>query len=413
MLVDSHSPDQDTVYLDHAAATPLRSEVAAEMQRAADLAFANPSSPHAAGRRARAILEECRERILSLIGGRTGAGCRDRLIFTSGSTEANRLGVIGSAGDPHRADSVPGAVAFSSRDHSSVSQACGRLAAAGWKATLVPLDGRGSGAAAGAEFVAAHRGLATLLCVTPVCGQTGICEVPEMAAADPPTTAAPLLIHADATQAVAWLDLSFHSTAWTTLAFSPHKFGGPRGIGGLVVRGDVPLAPLVPGPQELGLRGGTEAVALAAGFARALELAIDERASTRRRVSRLRDLFEQGFVAAAQTAGLETLVVGASCDRAPHVTTIAIKGLDRQAVVMAADLAGVCLATGTACASGSSEPAAAIVALGLPDWVARGAVRASIGGMTSEHDVHTALGRLDVVFRGLASRGLQKPTHDR
>jgi cysteine desulfurase len=416
MPVDSPAPghntvSRDTVYLDHAAATPLRPEVAAEMQRAADLAFANPSSPHAAGRRARAILEECRERILSLIGGRTAAGCRDRLIFTSGSTEANRLGVIGSAGDPPWAGAAPGAVAFSSRDHSSVSQAVGCLAAAGWEATLLRLDDRGTGAAAGAEFVAAHRDRATLLCVTPVCGQTGICEALEPAT-DAPAATAPL-IHADATQAVAWLDLSFRSTAWTTLAFSPHKFGGPRGIGGLVVRGDVPLAPLVPGSQELGLRGGTEAVALAAGFARALELAVDERASTRRRVSDLRDLLERRFVAAAQAAGLETLVVGASCERAPHVATIAIKGLDRQAVVMAADLAGVCLATGTACASGSSEPAAAIVALGLPEWVARGAVRASIGGATSEHDVQNALGRLDLVFRGLASRGLQKPAHDR
>jgi cysteine desulfurase len=144
-----------------------------------------------------------------------------------------------------------------------------------------------------------------------------------------------------------------------------------------------------------------------------LDLAVAEREATHRRVSQLRNLFEQGFVTAAQAAGIETLVVGTACDRAPHITTIALRGLDRQSVVMAADLAGVCLATGTACASGSTEPAAAIVALGLPDWVARAAVRASIGPTTSEHDVQTALDRLGHVFRDLASRGLHNPVSDR
>jgi cysteine desulfurase len=155
-----------------------------------------------------------------------------------------------------------------------------------------------------------------------------------------------VLVHADATQAAAWIDLTFQASGWTTLALAPHKFGGPRGIGAVVVRGDVPLAPVTPGPQELGLRGGTEAVALAAGFARAWDLAVAEREATHRRVSQLRDLFEQGFVTAAQAAGIETLVVGTACDRAPHITTIALRGLDRQSVVMAADLAGVCRGAG-------------------------------------------------------------------
>jgi cysteine desulfurase len=412
MTADSSRPHGGSVYLDHAAATPLRPEVAEEMQRAAHEAFANPSSPHAAGRRARAILEESRERILYLIGGRTAGGHRDRLIFTSGATEANRLAVIGSGRGTARTGTPPGTVACSARDHSSVALAAACLAADGWEATTLPLDGRGSAAAAATEFAMTHRGQPLLLCTTPLCGQTGIAETgwPEAAAMGSPSA---VLVHADATQAAAWIDLTFRASGWTTLALAPHKFGGPRGIGAVVVRGDVPLAPVTPGPQELGLRGGTEAVALAAGFARAWDLAVAEREATHRRVSHLRNLFEQGFVTAAQAAGIETLVVGTACDRAPHITTIALRGLDRQSVVMAADLAGVCLATGTACASGSTEPAAAIVALGLPDWVARAAVRASIGPTTSEHDVQTALDRLGHVFRDLASRGLHNPVSDR
>jgi cysteine desulfurase len=411
MTVESPAPGEGFVYLDHAAATPLRTEVAEAMQAASGGAFANPSSPHAAGRRARAVLEDCRERILSLVGGRMSGGRRDRLVFTSGATEANRLGMLGSgraAGTMAR----PGVVGFSARDHSSIVRAAERLAADGWGVAMLPLDGQGSAAAAAADFAATNRGRTLLFCTTPVCGQTGIRDAgwrtfPERN--QPPT----LLVHADATQAAAWHDLSWQSSGWTTLAFSPHKFGGPRGIGALVIRGDVPLEAVVPGPQELGLRGGTEAVALAVGFAQALELAVAERVATLHRVSGLRDRFEQGCVAAATAAGIETLVVGTSCDRAPHVATIAFNGFDRQAVVMAADLAGICLATGTACASGSSEPAAAIMALGMPAWVARGAVRASIGATTSEHDVETALHRLDRVFRGLAAHGLQNAADGR
>lgn len=411
MTVEFPAAGGGFIYLDHAAATPLRPEVAEAMQAATDGAFANPSSPHAAGRRARAVLEDCRERILSLVGGRMSGGHRDRLVFTSGATEANRLGVLGSgraAGTMAR----PGVVGVSARDHSSIMRAAERLAADGWGMTMLPLDGRGSTAAAAAEFAATNRGRMPLLCTTPVCGQTGIHDAgwrtfPERN--QPPT----LLVHADATQAAAWHDLSWQSSGWTSLAFSPHKFGGPRGIGALVIRSDLPLAAVVPGPQELGLRGGTEAVALAVGFARALELAVAERAATRRRVSDLRDRFERGCVAAAAAAGIEALVIGTSYDRAPHVAAIAFNGFDRQAIVMAADLAGVCLATGTACASGSSEPASAIIGLGMPAWVARGAVRASIGATTSEHDVETALDRLDLVFRGLASQGLQNAASGR
>jgi len=169
----------------------------------------------------------------------------------------------------------------------------------------------------------------------------------------------------------------------------------------------------VPGPQELGARGGTEAVVLAVGFARALELAVAERQETARRVAALRDRFERHCVAAAAAAGIAAVVVGGAAARAPHITTIALPGLDRQAVVMAADLAGVCLATGTACASGSSEPSAAILAAGLGAAVARGAVRASFGRDSTEADVTTAVARLEAVFRGLGAGRLQSPAGSR
>lgn len=402
MPAESPAPPGDVIYLDHAAATPLLPEVAVAMDEATRGGFANPSSPHAAGRRARRILEDARERILELVGGRTAGAIRDRLVFTSGATEANRLGILGMAAGR------PGVIAFSARDHGSVAAAATELTGRGWTAVRMPLTSTGALADPIERLAAARRGDSPLvLCLTTVCGQTGIREDRDLASRL--RAAGPCgLVHADATQGVTWDDVRFCDTDVATLAFAPHKFGGPRGIGGLVVRGEVAIAPLVPGPQELGLRGGTEAVALAAGFARALELAVARRAEAARHVARLRAVLEREVVAAAREVGIEAVIVGATADRAPHVSTIAVVGHDRQAVVMAADLAGVCLGTGTACASGSSEPAPAVVALGLPAAVIHGAVRASLGPATTEAEIRAAAGRLADVFRGLARPGLQR-----
>jgi cysteine desulfurase len=395
------SPAGTSIYLDHAAATPLDPRVDEAMRRAAAEAFANPSSPHTAGRRARAALEDARDRILALLGGRSAGNSRDRLIFTGGATEANRLGMLGTAGPQ------PGTVGISPRDHGSVIAAASDLAARGWRLQHLPLAADGTAMAAAAGLAAAEPGR-VLVSTTLVCGQTGIRESPAALSAD--DIGGRLLVHADATQAAAWDSLSFGALTVTSLAVAPHKFGGPRGIGGLLVRGGIGVAPLTPGPQELGLRGGTEAVALAVGFAVALELATAAREALRQRVTELRDRFEALFVAAARCHGLEAVVVGSDADRAPSITTIAVRGCERQTLVMACDLAGVSLATGTACASGSSDPAPAIVALDLPAWVPQAAIRASLGPSTTPADVAEAVRRIDGVFRGIAAAGLHAPS---
>ena len=396
-MAAARSPTGESIYLDHAATTPLDPRVDEAMRRAAAEAFANPSSPHAAGRRARAILEEARERLMALLGGRSTGGSRDRLIFTSGATEANRLGILGTAG-PH-----PGTVGVSPRDHGSMIAAAEDLATRGWRVHRLPLAEDGSSVGAAAALAASTPGR-VLLSTTLVCGQTGIRE--SRAPLTDAGVGERVVVHADATQAAAWEALSFATMPLTTMALAPHKFGGPRGIGCLLVRGGLDVMPLAPGPQELGLRGGTEAVPLAVGFAEALELAATAREANRVRVTNLRDRFEEQFVAAASRHGLDTVVVGRGADRAPHIATIAVRGCDRQALMMACDLAGIALATGTACASGSSDPSPAIVALDVPGWVPQSAVRASVGLSTTEADVAEAVRRLDGVFRGLAEAGL-------
>ena len=391
------SPATEPIYLDHAAATPLDARVVEAMQRAAAEAFANPSSPHAAGRRARAALEDARDRVVALLGGRATGGTRDRLIFTSGATEANRLGMLGTAG------ATPGTVAVSPRDHGSLLAAADDLAARGWRLCRLPLAADGSTLEAAVRLAGSTSGR-MLVSTTLVCGQTGLRE--SLAAVACAGVGPRLLVHADATQAAAWDPLDFATLPVTSLALAPHKFGGPRGIGGLLVRGGLDVAPLTPGPQELGLRGGTEAVSLAVGFATALEIAVATRAEAAGRVAELRERFETEFVAVAARHGFAAVVVGRDAERAAHIATVAVRGCDRQTLVMACDLAGICLATGTACASGSSDPSPAVAALDLPDWVARSAVRASLGATTTPADVATAMHRLDAVFRGLAEAGL-------
>jgi cysteine desulfurase len=391
------SPATEPIYLDHAAATPLDARVVEAMQRAAAAAFANPSSPHAAGRRARAALEDARDRVVALLGGRSTGGMRDRLIFTSGATEANRLGMLGTAA------ATPGTVAVSPRDHGSLLAAADDLAARGWRLCRLPLAADGSTLEAAVRLAGSTSGR-MLVSTTLVCGQTGLRE--SLAAVAGAGVGPRLLVHADATQAAAWDPLDFAALPVTSLALAPHKFGGPRGIGGLLVRGGLDVAPLTPGPQELGLRGGTEAVSLAVGFATALEIAVATRAEAAGRVAELRERFETEFVAVAARHGFAAVVVGRDAERAAHIATVAVRGCDRQTLVMACDLAGICLATGTACASGSSDPSPAVAALDLPDWVARSAVRASLGATTTPADVATAMHRLDAVFRGLAEAGL-------
>ena len=375
------------IYLDHAAATPMHPEVAAAIAEAQGVAHANPSSQHALGRQARRLLEDARERIVSALGG-FGTGLdRDRLVFTSGASEANHLALVGMTA----AAATGGELMYSRRDHPSTLSAAIVAGRHGWRLRELPLEATGgtASAAVAAAVVEPHLARPRIVSLTLACGQTGsIEELPS------PDQASRLLIHVDATQAVGLMPVVFHDLPAATLALAPHKFGGPRGIGGLLIRGGVAIEPVQAGTQEHGLRGGTEAVPLAAGFARAIELAVADRKQAAQRVASLRDRLESRLVAAAMRAGIPAVVIAAGARRCPHIATIAFPGLDRQAVAMAADLAGVCLATGTACASGSSEPAPALVAMGLGSEVVRGAVRLSVGRTTTEADIDQAVERL-------------------
>jgi len=362
------------------------------MAEAQAWAWANPSSPHAAGRRAKQVLEECRERILALVGGRTTGGARDRLVFTSGATEANRLAILGLAAGG------AGVFATSARDHTSVRHLRGELAGRGWTVVEPPLARTGR-LAPQWTMPPCDRGI---MAATLVCGQSGAVE--DLARLEAALETRPeVFLHVDATQAVVTQPIRWAEFGAATLALAPHKFAGPRGIGAVVVRSDVGLEPLVPGPQEAGLRGGTEPVVLAVGFARALELAVKERAAEAVRLAGVRERFATAFAAAARAYGLACERMVDAAASSPHILTVALSGVDRQAFTMAADLAGVCCGTGAACASGSSVPAPALVAMGLGPETVAAAVRFSFGRTTTIDDVDLAVQRLMPVLARLGT----------
>lgn len=429
------------IYLDHAAATPLDPIVAEAMARVQADAFGNPSSQHAAGRRARRCLEEAREKILALLGARPG----DHFIFTSGATEANHLAVHGTVlGVPSCQVDRPNAaplvhVATSQRDHPSLRAAAASLVRNG-RGTQVslPLDAAGlldrnavSAWVASGQTPLDEPGADSpygwqILCTTLVCGQTGTIETLRDLATWSGSTRGRdgrphgLSIHTDATQAIAFTRVDgqeLFSHGLTSLTLAPHKFGGPRGIGGLLISSGLPLAAVLGGTQERELRGGTESVLLAVGFATALERMHELRDGEIARIAHLRDRLEKGLVTAAQAVGISAHIVASEVARSPHISAISFPGIDRQALAMAADLAGISLATGTACASGSLEPSPALVAMGLSPLIFQSAVRLSLGPTTTEADIETAisvighlLGRLPCGAGRQVSLSAEKPS---
>jgi cysteine desulfurase len=206
-----------------------------------------------------------------------------------------------------------------------------------------------------------------------------------------------VLIHTDATQVVGKLPVNFTELGVDALTFAAHKFGGPLGIGALIVREGAALSPLAYGGfQQAGLRPGTESAPLAVGMRVALDGPHPVADQHRECMTALRDSLERNILAGDSRA----IVIGAAVPRLPHISNVAFCGLDRQALAMALDLEGVACSTGSACASGSSEPSPALVAMGLPDEQISASIRFSLGATTTAADIDEASRRiLSVVNR--------------
>jgi cysteine desulfurase len=208
------------------------------------------------------------------------------------------------------------------------------------------------------------------------------------------------LVHTDAVQAVGKIPVDFGALGVDAMTVAPHKFHGPIGIGALVVRREAALEPAMAGGfQQEGLRPGTEGVALAVGFPAALRLVVGELPARAAHIETLRDDLERRLAREID----EVVVLGGEAPRLPGTACLAFPGVDRQQMMMALDLSGVACSTGSACASGSSEPSAALVAMGLPERVISSAVRFSLGATTTAVEVEQAAIRISLAVNRLRS----------
>ncbi|MFM9965773.1 MAG: cysteine desulfurase family protein [Planctomycetaceae bacterium] len=351
------------IYLDHNATTRPWPEVIETVAYHLQHSYANPGSRHAEGRQARKVLESSRESIASILGAQP-----DEVIFTSGGTEASNLALFGAA-----LSMTPGTIALTAGEHPATIEACKSLKPSGWELTLLPVDREGRLLSTEWGVLGSHSPV-KLVTVILAHNETGVIQEVRPLAAQCREHGA--FCHIDAVQAVGKIEVSFAELGATSLAFGAHKFHGPRGIGGLLLKKGTTLAPFeFGGHQESGRRPGTEMVALAAGMAKALELWHRDRHERTARLKELRDRLEAGLLDRCRWA----VVNGSREHRLPNTLNIAFPGLDGEAILVNLDLEGIACSLGSTCASGSAEPAPALVAMGVPPEVYKASVRFTVG----------------------------------
>jgi cysteine desulfurase len=373
----------EPIYLDNNATTPLLPEVADAMSEAALRFPANPASQHRPGQIARRTLEAVRERIAELLGAQTAGLDADRLIFTSGGTEANNLAILGLL-----AHQQPAHLITSTIEHPSLGGPVAELERRGWRVTRI--TAAENGVVVLDELASAFRPDTQLVSIMAANNETGVLqpvgEVGELCASRN------VPFHTDATQRVGKLPIAFRGVEqFAALSCAAHKFHGPLGIGALLVRQDIALTPqLHGGHQQNGERPGTQSLPLAVGMQTALEIWHQNSAAYVERTAALRDDFELTITTAIPTA----VVIGNTAPRLPNTSNIAFPGVNRQVFFLALDMAGVACSTGSACASGSSEPSPVLVAMGLSGSLIESALRFSFGALNTAEEVRESARRI-------------------
>lgn len=353
-----------TLYLDHAATSPVRREVLEAMWPYLSAEFGNPSSHHGVGESAARALTWAREQVAQVFGCRPA-----EVIFTGGGTEANNLAIKGIALAASRGRHL----VISAVEHPSVRESCAYLTRFhGFEVTEVGVDG--DGVVDVNELTAVLRPETTLVSVMYANNEVGTVQpVAQIAAAAHQVGA---VFHSDAVQAAGWLPLDLVGLGASAVTIAGHKLGAPKGVGALILRAGTPVEPLIHGGgQERGRRSGTENVAGAVGLATALALAESERVEAAPRLSAVRDEFIGAVLATVPGARL----TGHPVLRLPASASFCFEGTSGEAVLLELEQSGVIVSSGSACAAGSSDPSAVLTAMGIAADVAHTAVRFTLG----------------------------------
>jgi cysteine desulfurase len=379
-LVDATHPG--AAYLDNAATTPLCPEAREALLALIDEAPGNPSGSHRGARSARKAIDEARDVVAAALGCRPG-----EVVFTSGGTESDNLAVTGV----HAARG--GVVVCSAIEHHAVLDP---VEALGGRVVGVDRWGRLDLDALAAALDAPGAAVC-LVSVILANNEIGVVQDLDAVAAVIASHAPDAVLHTDAVQAVPWIDVATAAAAAQLVSVSAHKFGGPHGVGALVVRGDTQLAPLHRGGgQERGRRSGTQNVAGIAAMAAAIAATVRDRDETVARVGRLRDRLADALT--SRVDGLvETAVpldAAGAPDRRGKVAGschVCIDGIENEALLFLLDQRGVAASAASSCASGALDPSHVLAAIGVPRERAQGSLRLSLGATTTEAEVDHAV----------------------
>jgi cysteine desulfurase len=358
-------------YLDNAATTPMRPEAVEAMLPFLTERFGNPSGSHAVSREARKALDEARQVVADCLGARPA-----EVVFTGGGTEADNLAILGALAVR------PGPTVCSAVEHHAVLHACD---AAGDN-RLAPVDG------AGVVDLGQLAGLldpsVSVVSVMLANNEVGTIEPLGAVAALVRELAPAAVVHTDAVQAFPWVDVAALASAADLVAVSAHKFGGPKGVGALVVRQGVTVRPIIHGGgQERDRRSGTHNVAGVVAMAAAMRATVDGREAEVARIRVMRDRLADGLVAVVpgcvETGDRATKIAG-NC----HVS---FERVESEELLVLLDAAGVYASAGSACASGAVDPSHVLAAMGFARERAIGSLRLSLGPRTTNADVDLAL----------------------
>jgi len=377
------------IYLDHNATTPVDPAVADAVARTLRDEFGNPSSVHHFGQRAKTRLDEARSAVAALIGGDPS-----EVVFTSGGTEADNLALRGVA-EALEAGGRRHLIALSI-EHEAVLNTLKALARRGWRTTLVPVGSTGVASVSAVESALTDD--TALVSVMTANNEIGTIQpVAEIAAA---AHARGALLHTDAVQAIGKMPVDVKALGADLLALSGHKFNGPKGVGALWIRRGARLtAHLTGGRHERNRRAGTENVPGLVGLGVAADAARAKLASEPARLRVLRDRLERGILDRAPG----TTVNGAKEPRVPNTTNISFEGVEAESLLIALDLEGVAVSTGSACSSGTLEPSHVLRAMGLPTHRTQNSIRFSLGAGNTAAEVDYVLDRLPGVVAKLRS----------
>jgi cysteine desulfurase len=375
------------VYFDYNATTPLSPEAAESVIRATRELFGNASSVHHFGQQAKAALDDARSAVADLVNADPS-----EIVFTSGGTESDNFAIRGAAEALEAAGRRH--VVASAIEHEAVLNTLKALARRGWKTTLVPVGETGVVSPDRVrEVVTSDTALVSVMHANNEIGT--VQPIAEIAAVAHERGA---LMHTDAVQSAGKIPVDVRALGVDLLALSAHKFNGPKGAGALWVKRGTRLLPLVTGGKhERNRRAGTENVPAVAGLGVAARQAVAKMASETARVGALRDRLEDGIL--RRVSG--TAVNGARGSRIPNTTNISFDRVEAESLLIALDLEGVAVSTGSACSSGTLEPSHVLRAMGFPAHRTQSSLRFSLGLFSTEEEVDRVVALLPGVVEKL------------